>query len=234
VITVPRRRISDDILEQLSGDILSGRWTPGEKLPRERELADRFSVARVSIRDALKQLEGRGLVTVRHGQGAFVTDVIRHARLEAIESLVGAGSAHRAAVFEGLHDFRVHVLPEMARLAALRRGEEQLRGLRAVIEQEREEANPRRFRDLDWTWVHGLSRATQNPIYTLLMNTMRSIHEKWAVLFYSIPGTIERTRVYHRRVVEAVARRRPTAAARALRDLLRYSHPLLVENLPEL
>lgn len=233
VITVQRRRISDEILDQLTAEILSGRYATGEKLPKERELAERFSVARVSIRDALKRLEGRGLVMVRHGQGAFVTDVIYTAKLEALEALVGPASAHRERVFEGLHEFRQLVLTEIARQAARRRSEDELRWLRDVLDQEKSESNPRRFRDLDWAFVHGLSRAAQNPVYTLMLNSIRTIHEKWAVLFYSIPETIGRTRRFHRQIITALDRRRPAQAARAMRKMLDYSHPLLLENLPE-
>ena len=71
-----RRRIHEDVAEQLRDAILDGRFAPGEKLPPERELAEEFRVNRTSIREAIKVLEGLGLVSVRQGDGATVQPLI--------------------------------------------------------------------------------------------------------------------------------------------------------------
>jgi DNA-binding FadR family transcriptional regulator len=63
---------TEDVAEQLRDAILDGRFAAGSKLPPERELAEEFRVNRTSIRDAIKVLEGLGLVSVRQGDGATV------------------------------------------------------------------------------------------------------------------------------------------------------------------
>ena len=80
----PGRR-SDRIADALRGDILRGRYRPGDRLPAERELATRLTVNRGSVREALKRLEQQGLVEIRRGDGAVVrrpeeasVDVVRH------------------------------------------------------------------------------------------------------------------------------------------------------------
>src|SRR5206468_1069849 len=62
-----RRRLHEDVAEQLRDAILDGRFDAGTKLPPERELAAEFRVNRTSVREAIKVLEGLGLVTVRPG-----------------------------------------------------------------------------------------------------------------------------------------------------------------------
>src|SRR5438093_945155 len=62
-----RRRLHEDVAEQLRDAILDGRFGEGAKLPPERELASEFRVNRTSVREAIKVLEGLGLVTVRQG-----------------------------------------------------------------------------------------------------------------------------------------------------------------------
>jgi GntR family transcriptional repressor for pyruvate dehydrogenase complex len=68
-------RISQDIVEQVKAAIREGRLKPGDRLPPERELTERFGASRVTVRDALRILEASGLIEIRVGArgGAFVT-----------------------------------------------------------------------------------------------------------------------------------------------------------------
>jgi GntR family transcriptional repressor for pyruvate dehydrogenase complex len=72
---VTSTRISAPIAAQIREAILSGKLAPGDRLPPERELTERFGVSRVTVRDALRALETAGLVEIRVGAagGAFVT-----------------------------------------------------------------------------------------------------------------------------------------------------------------
>ena len=81
-------RISDAITHQIRTAILSRRLQPGDRLPNERELADRFGVSRVTVRDALRTLEAGGLLEIRVGAsgGPFVT--------VPSTSFVGEGISH--------------------------------------------------------------------------------------------------------------------------------------------
>ena len=54
--------------------ILAGEWQPGEKMPSETELAEHYRVSRVTVRTALKSLESQGLIDIRHGSGAYVSN----------------------------------------------------------------------------------------------------------------------------------------------------------------
>lgn len=69
------RRISELIVDQVRSLIHEGKLTPGDRLPPEREMCERFGVSRVTVREALRVLEAGGLVEIRVGAhgGAFVT-----------------------------------------------------------------------------------------------------------------------------------------------------------------
>ena len=71
-VTRPRAQVEAQIKEA----ILLGQFAPGDKLPPETELAEQFGVSRITVRDALRVLEARGLVRVKVGAmgGAFVAD----------------------------------------------------------------------------------------------------------------------------------------------------------------
>src|SRR5688572_15849348 len=88
-----RRRLHEDVAEQLRDAILDGRFPAGRKLPPERDLAVEFSVNRTSVREAIKVLEGLGLVTVRQGDGATVRPLV-----EASLEVLGPMIFHRGRV----------------------------------------------------------------------------------------------------------------------------------------
>jgi DNA-binding FadR family transcriptional regulator len=68
-----RDRVSDQVVGQLQQAILQGAYQAGERIPGEYELATRFSTSRGSIREALRTMEAMGLIEIRSGAGAFVT-----------------------------------------------------------------------------------------------------------------------------------------------------------------
>src|SRR5581483_8960071 len=73
--SVRSRRVSDQIAEQLQAAIFAGKLKPGDRLPPERELVERFEASRASVREATRALELTGLIAVRPGAGggAYVT-----------------------------------------------------------------------------------------------------------------------------------------------------------------
>lgn len=69
---ITRVNVSDEISTWLTGEIKSGRFKPGEKLPSVEQLAEDLSVGRSSVREALRRLEAFGLVTLKQGSGTYV------------------------------------------------------------------------------------------------------------------------------------------------------------------
>ena len=60
-------RIYEDIVRQVRALIADGHLKSGDRLPPERDLADRFRVSRTSVREALRSLQTRGLIEIRAG-----------------------------------------------------------------------------------------------------------------------------------------------------------------------
>src|SRR5437870_8039138 len=112
----PRRRLHEDVAEQLRDAILDGRFAAGRKLPPERELAHEFGVNRTSIREAIKVLEGLGLVTVRQGDGATVRPLVE-ASLDVLGPMLFHGGRLDLALVAETAEVMRPLLLEMGRLA---------------------------------------------------------------------------------------------------------------------
>lgn len=91
-MTYPRvqaKRLSDVIQQQLESMILEGSFKPGQKLPPERELAEKFGVSRPSLREAIQKLVARGLLHSRQGGGTYVSEKIGTSFSDPIYELLG-------------------------------------------------------------------------------------------------------------------------------------------------
>jgi len=111
-----RRRLHEDVAEQLRDAILDGRFRAGTKLPPERELAAEFRVNRTSVREAIKVLEGLGLVTVRQGDGATVRPLVEGS-LEVLGPMIFHGGRIDLALVGEMAEVMRPLLLEMGRLA---------------------------------------------------------------------------------------------------------------------
>ncbi len=94
---VQPEKLSNSVVRQIELLILRGILRPGERLPSERELSERMHVSRPSLREALAELQERGLLTSRAGAGVYVADVLGSAFSDALVQLF---SSHDEAVFD--------------------------------------------------------------------------------------------------------------------------------------
>src|SRR5215831_19324680 len=127
----PRRRLHEAVAEQLRDAILDGRFAAGRKLPPERELAAEFRVNRTSVREAIKVLEGLGLVSVRQGDGVTVRPLVE-ASLDLLGPMIFHGGRVDTALMAELGEVLRPLLLELARAAIARRRPEHLREMRQL------------------------------------------------------------------------------------------------------
>src|SRR6056297_2467448 len=94
---VTPEKLSTAVTRQIEKLILRGILRPGERLPSERELADRLGVSRPSLREAVAELQDKGLLSTRAGAGIFVADVLGSSFSPALVRLF---ADHDEAVFD--------------------------------------------------------------------------------------------------------------------------------------
>lgn len=127
---VKRRALPEIIADELRATIVRT-GEPGQELPREQELIDRFGVSKPTVREALRILQVEGLVTMRRGinGGAFVAEPSMHALGRAFSVMLRRANVTLADVFTA----RQVIEPAAARLAAQQRNGA---ALREIVDRE--------------------------------------------------------------------------------------------------
>lgn len=115
---IQSRKLSDVITEQLESMIVDGRLLAGQKLPPERELAEKFAVSRPSLREAIQNMEAKGLLYRKQGGGTFVKRKLTTLVSDPLLDLI----AQRPETQFDLLEFR-HALEGMAAYYAALRGQ---------------------------------------------------------------------------------------------------------------
>jgi GntR family uxuAB operon transcriptional repressor len=199
------------IAERLRAAILEGAYTPGQRLPAERHLAEHFGASRSTVREALRQLEELALVSRRIGSGTFVN---------------GAGLATQAQVAENtspleLIEVRQAVEPHLARLAVLHATARDLEPLAAALRAlESCRHDQELFSSADERFHLALAEATGNPLMAWLYRQINEVrgHDQWNEMKRKIltPENIDRYNAQHRELYGAIRRRDVDAAVRCI------------------
>jgi DNA-binding FadR family transcriptional regulator len=153
--------------------IALGSFSVGQKLPPERELAGQLGVSRVTLREALHQLEQRGYVSIRRGRygGAFVLS----ARGSDSADLVHRALQPRWQRLVWTFDLNDHLNPVIARLAATRRTPDDIERIHAAVDQYAKAGDDRtEMRLADHAIHNAIAQATHNPHLVMIEHQMRS------------------------------------------------------------
>jgi GntR family transcriptional regulator, transcriptional repressor for pyruvate dehydrogenase complex len=169
-----RERLYQEIVDQIQDQVVSGELRPGDRLPAERELAERFGVSRTAVREAIKSLAERGIIEVLVGRGTFVRSVpIEH----VVESMLLLLRERRAASAH-VDEVRALLDIEVARLAARHRTPEDVERLAAVLRTMAEVRHSERgVAEADASFFDELARATGNPVLDVLSRSVARMYQ---------------------------------------------------------
>jgi GntR family transcriptional regulator, transcriptional repressor for pyruvate dehydrogenase complex len=212
-------RTADDIVSQIETLILEGVLRVGDRLPGERDLSVQFDVSRPILRSALKSLEGKGLLTTRHGGGTFVADVIGEVFSKPMMDLI---SSHRKAAADYL-EYRREIESIAADYAAQRATEDDrllLRRIMQAMQQAFETNDFKKEAELDVELHNAIGECAHNII---LLHTLRSCYRLLAddvfynrTVIYGFPGARAKLLEQHRAIFEAIMASNSTGARAAV------------------
>jgi GntR family transcriptional repressor for pyruvate dehydrogenase complex len=216
--------LSQKIERKIEEAIRQKKLIPGTKLPSEKELCESFAVSRTALREALRRLSARGLIEIRKGSGMVVSEI-------KIEDAINSLNLYYDLKFDTnliaqIIEVRRLFEPEIARLAARNRNEDDLKILRDNI-AELEKCDPDNTQlevDMINRFHMNLSKATGNPIVIISMEPIYSLLPRMRNLIYAnIEGEKEYTLRLQKNILEAVEKQID-------QDAYKYSVELLERN----
>lgn len=229
---IPSEKLSQAVVRQIEGLILHGVLRPGERLPAERDLSDRLGVSRPSLREAVAELQDRGLLATRAGAGIYVADVLGSAFAPALVDLF---RSHDQAVFDYV-TFRRDMEGLAAERAARDGSDTDLKVIDAILakmEAAHAKRDPSDEAALDADFHMAIIEASHNVI---MLHMMRSMYELLREgVFYNRQAmfrqrtTRDQLLDQHRMINAAIQARDPAGARAAVEAHLSYVLASLTE-----
>ncbi|MES0827862.1 FCD domain-containing protein [Ruegeria sp. SCP11] len=222
---IQTEKLSIAVVKQIELLILRGILRPGERLPAERELAERLGVSRPSLREAISNLQDQGLLTAKAGSGIYVAEVLGSAFSPALVQLF---SSQEEAVFDFL-SFRRDMEGLAAERAARLGSDSDLKVVQAIFDK-MEAAHTRNASEdeanLDAQFHMAIIEASHNVIMLHMMRSMYDLLQQG--VFYNRQMMFQQRTTrgaildQHRAINAALQDRDPKGARQAVEQHLSF------------
>lgn len=199
--TMPPSR--PEVAALLADEVLSGRVRPGEKLPSERELSERFGVSRPVVREALRGLAERKLVEVHPGRGAYV----RAARATDAAAGMDAAMRRHQATPRHLAEARTMLEATSAALAAERATREDLAAMAAALAGLAEATGLVDRARHDLAFHLAIARAAHNPVVETMFGAIAGLTLELLLRSLADPEVTRLGLGYHDAILAAIRER---------------------------
>ena len=190
--------------------IVSGELRPGDRLPREADLAERLGLSRNSLREAVSALSSLNVLGVRQGDGTYVTSLEPQLLLEALSFIV---DFHRDDTVLRFFEVRRILEPAAASMAAQRMTTDETAELKGILDGIDDDASLEVLVANDLKFHQRIAEGSGNAVLASLLDTLSAPTTRariWRGLTQQ--GAVERTRQQHIAIYEAIAAHQPDVA----------------------
>jgi GntR family transcriptional regulator, transcriptional repressor for pyruvate dehydrogenase complex len=194
--------LTDEAIDKIKQMIISGRVRPGEKLPREADLAAELGLSRNSLREAVKALSLINVLDVRQGDGTYATSLAPSLLLEALSFIV---DFHRDDTVLEFLEIRRILEPAATALAAVRMPDEDRIELGKVLDAADADSPVEEFVAADMEFHRLIAVGSCNSVLASLVDNM-SVPTTRARVWRGMtePRAQERTLAEHRAIYKAI------------------------------
>jgi GntR family transcriptional repressor for pyruvate dehydrogenase complex len=203
---------SEQLAEQLESLLMSPDYSHGEKLLPERALAEQFGVGRPLIREVLRRLQERGLITVVPGRGTFV----RQAALTEGGGSIDVVAKRGQVTPRQLIVARSMLESEAAALAAENRTSNDLENMQNLVTSLESSNSVQDLIRADVAFHEAVAIASANPVIQIMFGSIRNLVEGIVIRSVSDPVVRDEGVPSHRNVLSAIEQRRPADARSAM------------------
>jgi GntR family transcriptional repressor for pyruvate dehydrogenase complex len=213
-LNISKSTIPDSLMQQIRAMIISKKLKPGEELPSQRKMAAELGVGVPAIREALKIMDGMGLVEIRHGHSTIIKKV-------SVETLM----SNMTPLLELTELDIMHLLEtkdlietQCAYVAATRASETEIKELEKIIKSmEKNLHNSREYAQLDYLFHLTIVKSVHNPVLNEMMTIAGKMIMKGIFITSTLPGR-DIAMDYHRRIYEAIRDRNGTLASSLINE----------------
>lgn len=200
--------------------IVSKRLLPGSNLPSERELAVQLGVTRPTLREALQRLDRDGWIEVRHGKSTRVKDIWQEGGLNVLAGVVRYGGVLPPRFVSNLLEVRLALAPVYARAAVEQNPSMVADALASTL---RPAPEPEAFAEFDWKLHLLLTRASENPVFTLILNGFGDLYPAMAVHYFAAPSARKASTHFYDSLEQAARGKNLAKAERVTREAMTFS-----------
>ncbi|MES9944344.1 MAG: transcriptional regulator NanR [Candidatus Thiodiazotropha sp.] len=224
---IVRQKLSDQVFDRLWDMIVSGELAPGDAMPSERALMERFEVGRPAVREALQNMANKGLITISHGERSRVNKLSASSALEQVDEIAKLLLSTEPSNLDHLKQLRKILEAGTVRLAAEHCSPEDILELRAILEKQRSYADePEAFVQTDIAFHVRLAKTTGNPLLQGVTQAMLSWLSEYYTPLLQWSGRENTVLLEHEHIVNFLEDHDPDGAVRMLCDHLNRSDPL--------
>ena len=199
---IKRIRLSERVTDAIETMIAEGSFAPGDRFLSENDLVKKLEVSRSSVREAVRILEVRGRVIVKHGKGIFIADLPE----EEHDPFTGWLKDNKTPIFDHF-EVRLIIEPKAARRAAEKADDETVKGIEkayGAFAASAERGDTAAMIRFDGEFHRLVAKATKNRTLYHLMKTMtKTLPEGWITSLH-IPGRVGKTLGEHASILDAI------------------------------
>jgi GntR family transcriptional regulator, sialic acid-inducible nan operon repressor len=228
---IVRRKLSDEVFLRLKKLIVSGELKPGDDMPSERELMERFEVGRPAIREAMQALSNMGLVAISHGERAKVLKLTARSIFKQVDVAAKIMLSSSEDSLENLKSARIFFERGMVREAAAKATDEDVARLRGTLdEQRRNLGQSEAFIGADMKFHTQIAMISGNAIYIAVSEAMLGWLKEYHTEMLIWTGKEKYTLAEHEEIIGRIAAHDPEGAEKAMIKHLERSRALYALN----
>jgi len=220
-------RLYESAIEQIMDLVKKSELKPGDKLPPERELAEKLSISRNSLREAFRVLESRGLIKSKAGGGRYVREIRKNGYSNTENIILSLEKSSILELLEAREMFEVKIVKIAAQRATIEDIELIEKALNKMIEEEELKENKKTESDTEFHLA--IARASHNFVFTniirLHLDLLKGTREKTQ----QIPGRREERWREHQAILQAIKEHNSKKAGEAMLKHLRNVREVLVK-----
>ncbi|WP_223588087.1 FadR/GntR family transcriptional regulator [Neobacillus bataviensis] len=230
-MALKRKSLVDDVVDVFLKDVENGVYLYGDKLPSQKELANRYQVSLIVIREALTKLSAVGIISFHQGKGTYL---IKSEERTFVAPEFSSLIFHNINNLLEIVEARQIVESETSSLAAKRRTNYNLLEIEKTIEGMKESLNDyEHFAKWDVEFHIAVAKASNNQVLqkitTLLIDSYRSEISK----FFQVPGVIERILMEHESIYFQILNGNSSKASLIMRNHLELPEKVFSAKIDE-